>query len=252
MTKEKGFDEFQRCIFAAMEKEIRPLLEQDWEPLGVVVLNHLLGRPGPTELDSPRTGRQLHVGKIFQGFIEIVKSVDTLQLIEMCIGKPPVRSLSIPQDRYLQFFYEAYLHELYVLQQRFARYLKTIERQFRHDGQIPEVKARCERVSKLVTKTLENVVKVRGSHVHVTRVYDKNIDRLGTMSSLTKSSDKALSVAIQVLLRDEARKIRKELERRVNRRNISIGKLLDVYFATLQPVIFENDGAVKYPCRLKF
>jgi hypothetical protein len=252
MPRAKGLDEFQRCILAAMQDQIRPLLERDWAPLGTVIQNHLLDLPGPTELNRPRTGRQLHVGKMFRGFAEILKSVDTLQLIEMCIGRAPARSLSISQDRYLQFFYEAYLHELYVLQQRLFHYLKTIERQFRRNGQLQEVKARCEIVSNFVIQALENVVKVRGSHVHVTRAYDKSIDRLGTMTLLTNSSDIAFKSTIHVLLRDEARRIRKQWRRKVTDNNTAIGKLLDTYFEALQPLVFENDGAMKYPNRLKF
>ena len=250
MTKAKGFDEFQRCILTAMGEELRPLLKQDWKPLGKVIQNHLLGLPGPTELNTPRTARQLHVGKIFSGFIEIVKSVETLQLIVTCIGRSPSRSLSVSQDRYLQFFYEAHLHELYVLQQRLCRYLKTIERQFRRSIQLPEIKKRSEPVSKFVIQALENVVKVRGSHVHVARAYDKNIARLGTMTLLTKGSDKSFKLAIEVLLRDEARKIRKQWKSKVADNNTAIEKLLDAYFEALHPLIFEDDGAIKYPSRM--
>jgi hypothetical protein len=252
MAKAKGFDEFQRCILAAMGKEIHPLLKEDWAPMAEVIGNHVLGLPGPTELNRARTGRQLHVGKIFQGFTEIMKSIDTLHLIEMCIGKPPTAGLSISQDRYLQFFYEAYLHEFYILQQRLLRYLKTIERQFRRCSQSAEVRPKCERVSKLVTQVLEPMVKIRGSHVHVIRAYDKGIDRLGTLTLLTNSSDTKFVSSIQILLRQESREIRKEWKRRVKDYNIATGDLLDVYFEVLKPLIFENDDAVKYPSRLKF
>ena len=141
------------------------------------------------------------------------------------------------------------MHELYVLQQRLCRYLKTIERQFRRSIQLPEIKKRSEPVSKFVIQALENVVKVRGSHVHITRAYDKNIARLGTMTLLTKGSDKAFKLAIQVLLRDEARKIRKQWKRKVTDNNTAIEKLLDAYFEALHPLIFEDDGAIKYPSR---
>lgn len=207
-----------------MQEQVRQLLEEDWKHLETVIKNHLLGLPGPTELNGPRTVRQLYVGKIFQGYIEILKSVDTLQLVEVFIGRSPARRLAISQDRYLQFFYEAYLHELYVLQQRLFRYLKMIQRQFRHDSQrLQAVKTRCKLASKYVSETLESVVKIRGGHVHVIRAYDKGIDRLGVMSLLVNSTDKALKAAIDALLCHEGSEIRRQWKRTIKKNNIEVG-----------------------------
>lgn len=253
MANLKGFDDFEQCIHAAMEETLRPLIERGSEPLGRAIRNHVLDLPGPTELNISRTGRQMHVGKVFDGYFEIVRSVDTLKLIESYVSKFPARNASISRERHLQFFYESYLHEIYVLQQRLLRYLRTIERQYRSDSRLPEIRTWCKKVFVLVQDSLRSIVKVRGSHVHEIRAYDKGIDRLVSLGLLADpQSDSTFHRAVKVLFQEECRKVQKEWKARMVNSNGTLQQLLDAYFKVLRRLIFEKDGSPKYPSRLKF
>src|SRR5207253_897042 len=92
--------------------------------------NHLLDLDGPKEVKPKRTGRKTFCYKLFYGFTEIAGSLDTLEDIEVFIGRFPFRGTRITKERYLQFHVECHLAEIYLLRERLRSYLTLLERQY--------------------------------------------------------------------------------------------------------------------------
>lgn len=115
----KGFDRYTDALLTAVSADINELFKSRKKSrlLMQEIRKHIfeLGEPTPV---SKRTPRQTYLSKVFDSYTEITKSLDVLSDIEFYISRFPYRNTSIPKHRHLQFHAEAYLHELYLLEQR--------------------------------------------------------------------------------------------------------------------------------------
>ena len=166
--------------------------------------------------------------EIFRGFTEIGASMDTLELLEELLKAPPSRRKAIRKDRYLKFLIGSYLQEMYILEQRMTAYGKKISRLY---GARPLPAA----IKEMVYTPLENLISVRGAHVHERRFSDEHLDRLGMFATLN-----CVGHTLGEHLEDEYFTSQITWAERVSKNNKSTRKIIDQYCAMIKPIITDS------------
>ena len=248
-SNSKGLAKFQRVLLDAVGADLLPITRgKKRKLLGETIHNHIFDLPGPRQLPSEnKSPSQVYLGKLFRGFLEISKCMETLEDIQLYIGRFPFRTTKVTRGRYLQFHYEAYLHEMYVLEQRLLQYSTLIERRYRKGALSEEIAKLCEKLRKLVKQVLQGIVTLRSSHVHQSRVWDESIDRLGAMELLMHAGETEFARALRSYYRLEYSKTRKRWRTTLKENNAAVSRLLDVYFDALYDYCFDSNSAPKYP-----
>jgi hypothetical protein len=115
----KGFDRFRSAVIAVVSKDFDSWSrsKKKLRLLNNEVNKHLFGTGDPTPPNKP-TPKSRYFQMIMHHVSEISTSFDMMSDIEFYMGRFPYRGSKIPKNRHLQFHVEAYLHEVYVLQQR--------------------------------------------------------------------------------------------------------------------------------------
>lgn len=127
----KGLARFQNAVLDAVQSLIRPLLVDPhrYSAASDALMNHLLDLPGPRHVARDRTPREVYVSAVFDGFVEITKSLETLEDIRFLVKRFPYRNTRVTEERYLQLLAETYLSEIYVLRERLKAYIVRVERE---------------------------------------------------------------------------------------------------------------------------
>jgi hypothetical protein len=95
-------------------------------------------------------------------------------------------------------------------------------------------------------------IEMRGNHVHKWRLSNNDIDRLVGISLYTKMPNKKIQRTFKTYYESEYRKIRKRWRKWVSDGTCQAQKLVDAYFDEVFKLIFNGDGRLLYPSRLKF
>lgn len=252
-----GFKKFQTALAAAIMEDITQLQKNNNKTdLFKKRFQKFLFDHGPDTPPLCATGRERYVQGLYLHFAEVALASETLKDIEFYIGRFPYKVSKISKHRHLQFLVEAYLHEIYILEQRLLTYLKFIERKHKGDPRVPQIRTTCRTLTKGTQVTLKQLVDTRGGHVHQTRFSDKRLDRLAAFDLLglpdALDDDSKMAQAMRVLYKLEYRKARVHFQEWVGKINSGMSKLLDIYFDRLFAIVFQPDNSISYPSRLKF
>ena len=241
----EDYEKFQEAILKAAQYNIRPLMEENRDELNKVVENHLFNKTGPTSVNRKLSQEEVIFGKVFKGFTEISDTFNCLKDIEIYIGRFPYSGTKISKTRHLQYNFENYLHEIYILKERLIKYLTTVGRLYKKDLRHQEVLKATKPIFKIASGTLSQVTNVRSSHVHQRRYDDENFQRLSTFELLKNNSkeDNLYSESYDM----EYRVTRKKLKNTILKNNKEIKLLLNEYFKRLYPVLFDCEKELLYP-----
>ena len=243
-----GFEKFQRAMIEAAKSHMDSSQERDDNALAKVLNNHIFNLDGPKTITRELTAKDRFFGKTFRQFLEIGKSVETLNDSLFYMGRFPFSGTKITPSRYLRFHVEAWLAEVYILQERLRSYLKALERQHKKNPHFSAIRANCKHLDELISKTLGSVIKARGGHVHENRFSDDDIERLDTLDLLTLGREDDFSNLMSLHRRGENRKVRKIWKDRIGANNKVILELLDMFFDALFPLVFDEDSeTLRYP-----
>ena len=207
---------------------------------------------GPPTPPGRRTGRRSHHQLLVHHASEIQTTIDTMRDIEFYMGRFPYSEVKIAKHRHLQFHVEAWLNELYILQERLLQLLTFIERQHRKDPRLDHIKAVCRMLNDFVVDSMKKGVDIRGRHVHKWRLSDNQIDRLVGISLYTKMPSRKIQRAFRPYYESEYRKIRRRWREWVASGTDEAQKLADAYFEEVFKLILDDKGRLVYPSRLKF
>lgn len=244
----KGYIRFQKAMIDAAKQHWTPALEEHREALAETIKNDLFNLDGPRQIDRQIGARDQFFGKAFHGFIEISKSMETLEDIAFYLSRFPFQQTRITRERYLQFHVESYFSEIYLLRERLTRYITLLERQYKRDPGLSNVQERCKRLTDTISNSLEGVIDVRRRHVHEVRFRDEGIDRLSTIALLSQGPDDEISTLMKEYYREEHRNVKKIWRDRVTANNKAIKELLDIFFDSLFPMAFnERTSEIRYP-----
>ena len=243
-----GFEKFRKAVLEAANQHYKPLMDAHRDELGETIKNHLFELEGPRQINRQLNARDQYFGKMFQGFLEIQTSLETLEDIHFYIRRFPFTGTRIAPERYLQFHVETHFTEIYVLRERLDTYVTLFQRQFRKDPHLTDVQARCDALAKAIENALHGVVLARGQHVHKVRFSDDGIDRLASIALLTKGPDDDLTILMKDYYRRQRREVKKTWSGRTKANLKAIKELLDVFFEALFPIAFDaQSGALRYP-----
>ncbi len=198
------------------------------------MFRHLIGEPlsedkTPIITLSPR---QRYFVEIFHGYNEIYTSFYRLDLIETLVSK---LSKSGNADE-LSYHVEKHLEEIYIVKNRIISFLRFLQKRIRRKGFV-ELTTKISHWEAVVEKGFEDIVKTRGSHVHVERFVGTDIKRLATLDLLVlagKMND--LRKLRQTVLVSAV----KEWAKAIKVVNEAVGNLLDGLFDELTPIIFDT------------
>ena len=251
----KGLEKFRAAMLADGQSEFLRWFKskKKSKPLMDEVHKHIfdLGPPTPP---GKRTGRINHHQLLMYYVSDIQTTIDTMTDIEFYIRQFPYSEQKIAKHRHLQFHVEAFLNELYILQERLLRFLKFIERQYKRDPRIDHIKAACKVLNDWVIDSMRKAIAMRGSHVHKWRWsrYSDDIDRLGGIDLYTKMPSKKIQKAFKAYYESEYRKVREKWREWIADLTGQCQKLVDSYFDEVFKLIFDGNGRLLYPSRLKF
>ncbi len=239
-----AYADFKSRLMAIANAESDRIEATHGEEVTKVYRNALFDLEGPKYLNLPRSRDENFFHKAFRGFGEIEISYQTLLDAEVYIRRFPFGKTRITRVRYLRFHIEAYLQEVYILQERIIAYLKWLRRAYRYSPRANLVEAVAERLERIAIASLEPIRRARGAHVHEERFDSADLDRLGMLETIVQEN----SVEIyQRIYRVEHKKIRWAWTRWMRESNYAIGQLLEIVFSTLAQVVFDAQQELIYP-----
>jgi hypothetical protein len=249
----KGLDKFENALVAErMPEMVRFLRSKKKGKLLIEEIHKEIFELGPPTPPGKPTPRSRYHHWLLHHSSEIRRALDTMQDIEFYIGKFPYRKTRIAKHRHLQFHVEAFLHELYILQQRLLHLLTFIERQHRKDRRLPEIKVACGALNQFVIEAMKKGIAIRGSHVHRWRLSDTKIERLNAINFYTLMPGTELARVFKAFYESEYRKTRKLWRDWITNGTTEAQKLVDAYFHEVFKLVFNDKGKLIYPRRLKF
>ena len=185
-------------------------------------------------VDGKKTEQVIAVvtSTLILGFHEIEHALERLELLESLFSAPPPISDRIPNNTYLNFLIGAHLQEIYILEQRLSTYAKKVSRAYKRNFNGDEL-------SSSVRNQLEQVIKIRGEHVHSARFTDRRLDLIAGISMMG-------DFAIQLGINAEAKyaEVQSEWQQRILKINSEVSKLLSNYFTIMLTAITTDQQIV--------
>lgn len=117
---------------------------------------------------------------------------------------------------------------------------------------LDNIKVVCEALRGFVTESMKKGVAIRGSHVHGWRLSDNDHDRLIGISLYTKMPNEEIQEAFTAYYDSEYKKIRRRRREWVASGIGVSHELVDAFFDELFKLVFDDNGSMVYPSRLKF
>jgi hypothetical protein len=145
---------------------------------------------------------------------------------------------------------ENYLNEIYILRERLKSYFTIIGRLYKKDPSHKNILKKTRPLFTVVHESFKGIIETRGSHVHRTRFYDEDLDRLSSQEFLSDHGNDEL-IFIKNLFKFEYRTVRRKLKKTIKNNNKQIRILLDACFDVLYEIVTDQRGNIKYPKTIK-
>ncbi len=195
--------------------------------------------------------QDIFFGDLFYGFNEIYISFERLKDLEVFISRFPNTKTQIAKIDYLRFLIEYYLNEAYLLKERLNKYSKKIRDSYIEDKRYISIREICDQLINTVEDSLENIIELRGSHIHEVRYLDKDIKRLISLILYKVYLDELQKYLPDDFVipnfKNEYRKLRKKWKKIFKENNKQIKILLNIYFKTMLKIVLNSDGEISYP-----
>jgi hypothetical protein len=244
------FDKFQSYLLKEIRVITEPMAKQHMQELGETIWNDILNLKGKKVLDRKPSEKEVFLVKVFYGYIEISDSYESLNDIEVYIGRFPYKNTNISKVSCLRYHIVNYMNEVYVLRERLSAYLTKVGRLYRRDPQRQKVLESTKPTFKNVSDALNGIVKGRSVHVHKSRYKDEELERLNLLNSFTQIGDANFADFIEKLRHYhelEYGRIRQKWKGIIKKNNKTIRKLLNIYFSNFLKVLFDRNGNLIYP-----
>lgn len=122
---------------------------------------------------------------VFRQFTELTDCVDRLDLCLKFIKAPMPRGKGMKSDDYLMYHITFYFQEVYILNERFDAYAKSVLRLRKRRVGLEGIDAvALQELLDRIRVALSAVVRVRGKHVHARAFRDDEMKELSTFSFL--------------------------------------------------------------------
>lgn len=173
---------------------------------------------------------------VFRHFTELTDCVGRLDLCLAFIKAPMPRRKGLRADDYLMYHITFYIQEVYILNERFEKYAKSVLRlRKKRIGLDSANVGALEELLERIRVALSSFVLVRGEHVHARALRDEGMKELSTLSFL----------AIHAPEKSEWRVLRQKLYgvarttwvQRLTKNRESITKLLNEFCALMHEIV---------------
>jgi len=187
------------------------------------------------------------IEKIFKGLSEIIGTRDSLNNIEFYIRKFPYDPKKTSRIDFLKYHIHNYLNEVYILKERLTKYSTIVIRAYRKSDNAKDMKSVISEAGKSAATALEEIVGMRGGHVHDKRYSEESLDRLGMLEILSNSADEEETKrAYHYLYITGYRSERKGWVKRIRNSNIEIDKVIEKFTESFREQISPNEKII-YP-----
>lgn len=201
------------------------------------------------EQPKPISGRQLQredefLNTCLRGIMEIVSSRENLHNAVRYMQRFPSIA-GVSKSRFLAYHFEHYLNEAYILSRRLKAHVRIVKKLFRKSNQENRVGATVDSLETLIDAGFNELIGLRGHHVHKSRIKRRELDRLSAMELYLLMPE--IKKIVSKIYPSEVRKIKKNLISEISKANESIDELLDNIFKVLGLLIIDKNGKVGYP-----
>jgi len=247
-----GLERFQSAMLTAMRPYLLSAIEQYRQDFEHAIKNRLFNLKGPRVVNRALTPKDRFLGKMFGAFNELQKSFETLEDIAFYVARFPYRNTRVTPERHLQFCVEAYLNEVYLLQERLLAFVKLVERQYKKDKDEAFARIQFQSLADSIRQSLKGVVGARATHVHEVRFTDPDIDRLSMIALLSRNRDGKSDELRRVYFRLEYDDAKGKWRDKLSQNNKTIRSMLDMVYDNLYGLIFETTtGELRIPKRVE-
>jgi len=242
------FDKFQSYLIQEFRVITEPVVKQHMQELGETIWNDMFNLNGKKTIDRKLTEKEVFLGKVFYGYIEIYDSYNSLNDIGVYIGRFPYKNTNISKVSCIRYHIVNYMNETYVLSQRLSTYLTRIGKLYRQDRRHQEVIESTKAIFKIVRDSLSGIVKTRGLHVHKSRYKDEDIERLNLLDLFVREGGiDFLGRLLPDFYELEYKEIRRKWKKIIKQNNEALRQLFDIYFGALLKILFDRNGNLIYP-----
>jgi hypothetical protein len=240
-----AYEKFKDSLLASIRSELLSKLDKA-DPAAYEQLSRIISGKPLLPIQTKPSEQDKYRGLLYTGFFEIDSSYQAHHDVQEYIRRFPFGTTAITRGRYLRFVIEAYLNEIYILSVRLQNYLNGINKHWRISRKCLDVARLTQQLASLVSQALEPVIKTRGSHVHSSRYKDPNLHSVEALEllALAQGDERAFWELLYV---KTYKTVRKDWLKTVRANNTSIGILLDKYFKTLHPLVFDAHSKISYP-----
>lgn len=200
----------------------------------------LTGKPVPPKYqikDRKFTPLENFLMDITFNYFEIPETNNRLVMIATLIKQYPSqlswKKSGITKIRYLRYHYENFLNEVYLFQERVLLLLKVIEKKCRKNQLLKEAE-KVKKISDAFTKSLENICKIRGRHVHLRRYKNDKIEQIEELELFAENK------YLDLLQRIEYRKLRSELSVQITSIKDQLSKVLEQVLDGIDHITFKT------------
>jgi len=184
--------------------------------------------------------------QIAYGAIEISDSLEKLKSYEIYIDSYPYKGTRLSKIQHLRYTIENYLNDIFVLKNRTKEYLKKIKNLYSKDKNNIKIRKLAEKLLRKLPEKYDQIIKVRGIHVHKRRYTEPGIDQYEKIKLIANLYEGPSKDTIKSLVELQYCKIRKKWYKIIKDINKEIENDIDEIFELLYQNIFTSKGKIKY------
>ncbi len=173
---------------------------------------------------------------LYMGFYDIQETLSALELSQFLISNDAPRIKEVTDVRYYRYVATTYLQDMYILKERLNAYATKIKRVHNTLGRHHFVNYFVEPLFPQIKSCFQNIVDVRGFHVHQQRYTDDSFDDALVFRALSTNEIELSNIAdLSVEL------LREEWSEKIEVNNSAVKKFLNYYFGCLF-IVIQHEG----------
>jgi hypothetical protein len=176
---------------------------------------------------------------IFRGFTEITDTFEALEFSATLLSVASPRSKKVAKEKYIRFVVNTYLQDVYILKERLNTYATKIKRAHKRMGRTELVEAHVEPLFESVKTKLQELVNVRGGHVHQERFRDERLSEASSLEFLVQFDDR-----FEFYYERTATQAKRDWHDRIVSNNKATKVILNDYFGGMLRVVAESDRVI--------
>lgn len=239
----ENYKDFQAKLTKLVQPFILSSIEKDHQAFREVIKSTLENLKTNSSFPQFTRRDEVFASRFFLEFDELVTSLLCMKDIEIYVKRFPYRDAGISSLRYLKYHIESHLNEIYLFQERVEAFLDFIQKRYRKSPIAPKVNVVAQNILALIQTFLQNVIYVRGAHVHSRRFTNDDFDRLTFLEEMKKLEAETFASLYEF----EYKQARKKLIKVIQAINLVMEQLLNTICKELYSVLFDEDGHIIYP-----